>query len=70
VFLLKKVDVAIYKSYFNSKFNAINIVRNSVVTVVISIIINYIKLFSFIIKNIAWYKVKIFKSGSLIFSAF
>jgi len=64
------MDIAIYKNYFNNKFNAINIVKNSVVTTVISIIINYIKLFNFIIKNIAWYKTEIFKLKNLIFLVF
>jgi len=70
VFFLEKVDIAIYKSYFNSEFNTTNIVKNPVVTVIISIIINYIKLFGFIIKNIVWYKAGIFKPKSLTFSAF
>jgi len=46
------MDIAIYKNYFNNKFNTINIIKNPVVTTIILIIINYIKLFNFIIKNI------------------
>jgi len=70
VFLLEKVDVAIYKSHLGSKFDATNIVRNPVVTAVTSIAMDYVKLLGPTIKNIAWHKAGIFKPGSLAFSAF
>jgi folylpolyglutamate synthase len=69
VFILEKVDVAIYETHLGGEFDATNIVRNPVVTAVTSIAMDHVKLLGPTVEDIAWHKAGIFKPGSLAFSA-
>jgi len=62
------VDVAIYETHFSGEFNVTNIISTLIITAVILITMDYIRLLGLIIKSIAWYKAGIFKSGSHAFS--
>ncbi|MCJ1251367.1 hypothetical protein MMC30_008600 [Trapelia coarctata] len=68
VFILEKVDVAIYETHLGGEFDATNIVRNPVVTAVTSIAIDHVRLLGPTVEDIAWQKAGIFKAGSLAFS--
>ena len=62
--------MAIYKTYLSREFDATNVIPRLIITVVTSIIIDYIKLLGPTVEKIVWYKLGIFKPGSLGFSTF
>ena len=68
VFILEKVDVAIYETHLGGEFDARNIIESPIVTVVTSISMDHVRLLGPTIEKIAWHKAGIFKSGSLAFS--
>ena len=68
VFISEHVDVAIYEIHLGEEYDATNIVRNPVITAVISIAMDHVKPLGPTIEEIAWHKAGIFKRGSLAFS--
>ena len=70
VFIMEKVDVAIYETHLGGEFDATDVVRNPTVTAVTSITMDHVKLIGPTIERIAWHKAGIFKPGSQAFSAF
>ncbi|KAL2361271.1 hypothetical protein RJZ56_005847 [Blastomyces dermatitidis] len=69
VFIQERVDVAIYETHLGGEFDATNIITVPIVTVITSISMDHVRLLGPTIKDIAWHKEGIFKSGSLAFSS-
>ena len=62
------MDVAIYETHMGGEFDATNIVKTPVVTVISSIAMDHVRLLGPSIEDIAWHKAGIFKSDSLAIS--
>lgn len=60
-FIIKGVNIAIYKTHQDDKFNATNIILKSVVTAITSIDKNHLHQLDLFLKNIVWHKAEIFK---------
>ncbi|EQL33194.1 hypothetical protein BDFG_04640 [Blastomyces dermatitidis ATCC 26199] len=69
VFIQERIDVAIYETHLGGEFDATNIITVPIVTVITSISMDHVRLLGPTIKDIAWHKEGIFKSGSLAFSS-
>ncbi|KAJ5945153.1 folylpolyglutamate synthase [Penicillium verrucosum] len=64
VFLKEKVDVAVYEPHMGGQDDATNVVSSPVVTAVTRIGEDHVKYLGPSIRDIAWHKAGIFKSGS------
>lgn len=69
IFIEEKVDVAIYETHLGGEYDATNVIRTPLATVVTPIALDHVKLLGPTIQRIAWHKAGIFKKGSLAFSA-
>lgn len=69
VFIKEEVDVAVFEPHNGGEFDATNIIEHPSVTAITSLGMDHVKQLGPSIKNIAWHKAGIFKSGAPAFSA-
>jgi folylpolyglutamate synthase len=68
IFIKDGVDVAIYEAHLGGEFDATNIIKTPIMTVITTIAMDHVSLLGPTIRDIAWHKAGIIKSGSLAFS--
>ena len=69
VFLEESVDVAIFETHSGGQFDATNILESPLITAITSIGMDHVKTLGPTIRDIAWHKSGIFKTGGLALSS-
>lgn len=68
-FIKEKVDVAVIETHHGGEFDATNFLQQTVVTVVTTLGMDHVEQLGPTLRNIAWHKAGIFKTGAAAISA-